>query len=137
MRKYTIKYNESSKYHYDLVIVDDNNNETIVELTSKTTDGYLRLPENELGQKMIALKKLGTTDYELQKYEGRHTSGTHTSTSKDDFLKALALCLNEDERKTFNDLLEKAKSRLVIFKKKEALKKQIADAQAALDAINK
>ena len=135
MRKYTIKYNESSKNHYDLVIVDDNNNETIVELTSKTTDGYLRLPENDLGQKMIALKKLSTTDYELQKHESRRASSSHTSTSKDDFLKALALCLNEDERKTFNDLLEKAKSRFAIFKQKETLKKQIAEAQAALDAM--
>ena len=34
-----------SKYGYDLVIVSEDGSETVKELTSKTTDGYLRLPE--------------------------------------------------------------------------------------------
>ena len=135
MEKYVIRANSNSKYGYDLVIVSEDGSETVKELTSKTTDGYLRLPENPLGQKMIALKKLGSEDYELQQYEGRHTSSKGSSngtTKKDDFLQALALCLSKEERKMFLELCEKAKSRFEIFKKKEALKKQIAQAEEAL-----
>ena len=135
MEKYIIRANSNSKYGYDLVIVSEDGSETIKELTSKTTDGYLRLPENPLGQKMVALKKLGSEDYELQQYEGRHTSSKGSSngtTKKEDFLNALALCLSEEERKTFNELCEKALSRFEIFKKKEMLKKQIAEMQAKL-----
>ena len=135
MEKYVIRANSNSKYGYDLVIVSEDGSETVKELTSKTTDGYLRLPENPLRQKMIALKKLGSEDYELQQYEGRHTSSKGSSngtTKKDDFLQALALCLSKEERKTFLELCEKAKSRFEIFKKKEALKKQIAQAEEAL-----
>ena len=139
MEKYIIRNNVDSKYGYDLVIVSENGNETVKELTSKTTDGYLRLPENPLGQKMIALKKLGSEDYELQQYEGRHTSSKGSSngyTKKDDFLQALSLCLDKGERILFLDLCEKAKSRFEIFKKKEMLKKQIAQAEEALKQFN-
>ena len=134
MEKYIIRANSNSKYGYDLVIVSEDGSETVKELTSKTTDGYLRLPDNPLGQKMVALKKLGSEDYELQQYEGRHTSSKSSTggNKKEDFLQALALCLNEDERKTFLELCAKAKSRFEIFKKKEMLKKQIEEAQAAL-----
>ena len=135
MEKYIIRNNADSKYGYDFVIVSEDGSETVKELTSKTTDGYLRLPENPLGQKMIALKKLGSEDYELQQYEGRHTSSKGSSngtTKKDDFLQALALCLDKDERKTFLELCAKAKSRFDVFKKREMLKKQIADMQAKL-----
>lgn len=139
MEKYIIRANSNSKYGYDLVIVSEDGSETIKELTSKTTDGYLRLPDNPLGQKMIALKKLGFEDYELQQYEGRHTSSkgsSNGSTKKEDFLQALALCLDKDERKTFNELCEKALSRFEVFKKKETLKKQIAEMQAKLAEFN-
>lgn len=135
MEKYIIRNNVDSKYGYDFVVVSEDGSETVKELTSKTTDGYLRLPDNPLGQKMIALKKLGSEDYELQQYEGRHTSSkgsSNGSTKKEDFLQALALCLDNGERILFLDLCEKAKSRFEIFKKKEALKKQIAEAEAAL-----
>ena len=135
MEKYIIRNNADSKYGYDFVIVSEDGSETVKELTSKTTDGYLRLPENPLGQKMIALKKLGSEDYELQQYEGRHTSSKGSSngtTKKDDFLQALALCLDKDERKTFLELCAKAKSRFDVFKKREMLKKQIAEMQAKL-----
>ena len=135
MEKYIIRNNADSKYGYDFVIVSEDGSETVKELTSKTTDGYLRLPENPLGQKMIALKKLSSEDYELQQYEGRHTSSKGSSngtTKKDDFLQALALCLDKDERKTFLELCAKAKSRFDVFKKREMLKKQIADMQAKL-----
>jgi len=135
MEKYIIRNNADSKYGYDFVVVSEDGSETVKELTSKTTDGYLRLPENPLGQKMVALKKLGSEDYELQQYEGRHTSSKGSSngpTKKDDFLQALALCLDKDERKTFLELCAKAKSRFDVFKKREMLKKQIADMQAKL-----
>lgn len=140
MEKYIIRKNVDSKYGYDLVIVSEEGSETVKELTSKTTDGYLRLPENPLGQKMIALKKLETHngDYELEKYEGRHTSNkdsSNSSTKKEDFLNALALCLSDEERKTFNELCEKALSRFEVFKKKEMLKKQIAEMQAKLKEL--
>lgn len=139
MEKYIIRNNSNSKYGYDFVIVNEDGTETIKELTSKTTDGYLRLPENPLGQKMIALKKLGSEDYVLEKYEGRHTSSkgsSNGSTKKDDFLQALSLCLDKDERKTFLELCEKAKSRFDVFKKKEMLKKQIEKYQEELKKYN-
>ena len=139
MEKYIIRNNVDSKYGYDFVIVNEDGSEIVKELTSKTTDGYLRLPDNPLGQKMIALKKLGTDDYELQQYEGRHTSSKGSnggSTKKEDFLQALSLCLDKDERKLFLELCEKAKSRFEIFKKREMLKKQIAEMQAKLAEFN-
>lgn len=134
--KYVVKAKEGTKYGYVLVITNEDGNETVKELTSKTTDGYLRLPENELGQKMIALKKLeGVTELELQKYEGRHSSESGPKEKKADLLEALALCLDKEERDTFITLCEKAKARFEVFKKKEALKKQIEAAQAALKEL--
>ena len=138
MEKYIIRSNVDSKYGYDLVIVSEDGSETVKELTSKTTDGYIRLPENPLGQKMVAIKKLGSEDYELQQYEGRHTSSkgsSNGSTKREDFLNSLALCLDKDERKTFLELCEKAKVRFEVFKKKEMLKKQIAEMQATLKEL--
>ena len=51
--------NPNSKYGYDFVRFDDNDN--IVErkeITSKTTDGYLHLPVEINGRKLISLKQL-------------------------------------------------------------------------------
>lgn len=137
MEKYIIRANSNSKYGYDFVEVHDDGSETVTELRSKTTDGYLRFPSNPLGQIMIAIKKLEAHngDYELEQYQGRHrggTSGGGTSSKHEDLLNALALCLDDDERTTFLELCEKAKSRFEVFKKKEMLKKQIAEMQAKL-----
>ena len=140
MERYVIRANGASKYGYDFVEIRDDGSEVVTELRSKTTDGYLRFPSNPLGQIMIAIKKLEAHDgdYELKQYEGHHRGGTSnggTSTKHEDLLNALALCLDKEERETFTTLCEKAKTRFEIFKKKEALRKQIEAAQAALAAI--
>ena len=137
MEKYIIRKNSDSKYGYDFVEVHEDGSEVVTELRSKTTDGYLRFPSNPLGQIMIAIKKLEAHDgdYELEQYNGRHRGGTSNSGSSskhEDLLNALALCLDAEERDMFLELCAKAKSRFEVFKKKEMLKKQIAEMQAKL-----
>lgn len=56
--KHIIKVNKNSKYGYDYVTIDDNNVETVKELTSKTTDNYFRISIPEYNIKMIAIKTI-------------------------------------------------------------------------------
>lgn len=132
MRHYYLQASTEAKYGW--LFVEDNDGILVTtELRSKTTDNYLRFPQNDYGQKMICMKKLiGLDRYDLEPYSGRHSSGNGPKEPKTDLLEALALCLNEEERSTFLALCEKAKARFKIFKQREALKKQIELAQAKL-----
>ena len=137
MNNYILSANANTKYGWDFVEKHDDGTETVTEIRSKTTDGYIRFPQNDYGQKMIALKKLeGREFYELEPYDGRHSGGNTTKEPKTELLEALALCLDANERSTFLELCEKAKSRFEIFKRREALKKQIAQAEAALKELD-
>lgn len=137
MNTYSLRRNDASKYGWDFVEHHDDGSEKVTELRSKTTDNYLRFPQNDYGQKMICMKKLeGCEIYELEPYNGRHNGGGTSKGLKTDLLDALALCLDANERATFLELCEKAKSRFEIFKRREALKKQIAQAEAALKELD-
>lgn len=76
--KYIIKVNKNSKYGYDYVTIDDNNVETVKELTSKTTDNYLRLSIPEYNIKMIAIKtienNLRDNEYVIEPRVARNTN---------------------------------------------------------------
>lgn len=62
MKNYLIK-NTQSKFNYDFIQRDENGNEIVrKEITSKTTDGYLHLPEIINGRKLISLKVLNDAD---------------------------------------------------------------------------
>ena len=62
MKNYLVK-NQKSKFNYDFVRIDENGNEIVrKEITSKTTDGYLHLPEIVNGRKLISLKVLNDAD---------------------------------------------------------------------------
>ena len=138
MNNYILRANANSKYGWDFVEKHDDGTEIVTEIRSKTTDGYIRFPKNDYGQTMIALKKLeGREFYELEPYKGRHSGGNSNKGLKTDLLEALALCLDANERATFLELCEKAKSRFNIFKRRESLKKQIAQAEAALKELDK
>lgn len=132
MKHYYLQAFTEAKYGW--LFVEDNDGILVTtELRSKTTDNYLRFPQNDYGQKMICMKKLiGLDRYDLEPYSGRHDNSNGSKEPKTDLLEALALCLNEEERATFLGLCEKAKARFKIFKQKEALKKQIELAQAKL-----
>lgn len=136
MNNYILRANKNSKYGWDFVEKHDDGTETVTEIRSKTTDGYLRFPKNDYGQKMIALKKLeGREFYELEPYTGRHGNNNSDKGPKTDLLEALALCLDDDERVEFLLLLDKAREKFAILKKRETLQKQIDKLKGELAAI--
>ena len=58
MNTYKIVVNPQAKHGFDLIVIDESNNETRKSLTSKTTDGYLRVTIPEYNIKMVSLKEI-------------------------------------------------------------------------------
>lgn len=69
--------NSKSKFGYDFV----NDEGKIIEITSKTTDGYLKLPEIVNGRKLVSLKALESNDgdYDLSTLSATTRTSTKTS----------------------------------------------------------
>jgi predicted RNA-binding protein with RPS1 domain len=119
--RFYVKFNDKCKHNYELFIVDDDNNTRTVELTSKTTDGYLRLPEEctkVTNRKMIAIKQLEQSDgdFELTIKELNEKSQkvTKSTTNWQQYL-------TDDERAIFDELKSKCELRM----KKNSILSQI------------
>lgn len=69
--------NSKSKFGYDFV----NDEGKTIEITSKTTDGYLKLPEIVNGRKLVSIKALESTDgdYDLSTLSATTRTSTKTS----------------------------------------------------------
>lgn len=130
MNTYKIVANSQAKHGFDLITIDETNNETRKELTSKTTDGYLRVAIPEYNIKMVSLKQINSNldengEYVLQpKVERKTTTKTQTVT-KSSWLDYL----NENDRKIVDELKAKAEQAMRI----EKLKAQIAELEKQLE----
>ena len=69
--------NSKSKFGYDFV----NDEGKTIEITSKTTDGYLKLPEIVNGRKLVSIKALESNDgdYDLSTLSATTRISTKTS----------------------------------------------------------
>lgn len=69
--------NAKSKFGYDFV----NDEGKTIEITSRTTDGYLKLPEIVNGRKLISIKALESNDgdYDLSTLSATTRTSTKTS----------------------------------------------------------
>lgn len=119
MKKFYIISNAASKHRYDF-IVNENGEEKRIELTKKTTDGYLHIPaeyHDELNMRLIRMAILEGQDgpIEIERREGRGPS-TKTQPSKKE--NGIEMYLTEDELKVWNELKAKAEARAKIAKAK-------------------
>lgn len=130
MNTYKIVANSNSKHGFDLITIDETNNETRKELTSKTTDGYLRVAIPEYNIKMVSLKQINSNldengEYVLQPKAERKTATKTQTVTKSSWLDYL----NENDRKIVDELKAKAEQAMRI----EKLKAQIAELEKQLE----
>lgn len=133
MNTYKIVANSQAKYGFDLITIDETNNETRKELTSKTTDGYLRMQIPEYNIKMVSLKQINSNldengEYVLQPKAERKTATKTQTVTKSSWLDYL----NENDRKIVDELKAKAEQAMRIEKLKAQiakLEKQLEDAE--------
>lgn len=130
MNTYKIVANSLAKYGFDLITIDGSNNVTRKELTSKTTDGYLRMAIPEYNIKMVSLKQINSNldengEYILQPKAERKTAAKTQTVAKSSWLDYL----DENDRKIVNELKAKAEQAMRI----EKLKAQIAELEKQLE----
>lgn len=133
MNTYKIVANSNSKHGFDLITIDETNHETRKELTSKTTDGYLRMAIPEYNIKMVSLKQINenldeNNEYILQPRAERKTTTKTQTVAKSSWLDYL----DENDRKIINELKAKAEQAMRIEKLKAQiamLEKQLEDAE--------
>ena len=99
-------------------------------MTSKTTDGYLRVAIPEYNIKMVSLKQINSNldengEYVLQPKAERKTATKTQTVAKSSWLDYL----NENDRKIVNELKAKAEQAMRI----EKLKAQIAELEKQLE----
>ena len=130
MNTYKIVANSQAKHGFDLITIDETNNETRKELTSKTTDGYFRMQIPEYNIKMVSLKQINSNldengEYVLQPKTERKTTTKTQTIAKSSWLDYL----DENDRKIINELKAKAEQAMRI----EKLKAQIAELEKQLE----
>lgn len=130
MNTYKIVANSSAKYGFDLITIDDSNNVVRKELTSKTTDGYLRMQIPEYNIKMVSLKQINSNldengEYVLQPKAERKTATKTQTVAKSSWIDYL----DENDRKIVDELKAKAEQAMRI----EKLKAQIAELEKQLE----
>ena len=130
MNTYKIVVNPQAKHGFDLIVIDESNNETRKSLTSKTTDGYLRVSIPEYNIKMVSLKEINKNldengEYVLQPKTARKIATKTQTITKSSWLDYL----DENDRKIIDELKAKAEHAMKI----EKLKAQIADLEKQLE----
>lgn len=130
MNTYKIVVNPQAKHGFDLIVIDESNNETRKSLTSKTTDGYLRVSIPEYNIKMVSLKEINKNldengEYVLQPKTARKIATKTQTTMKSSWLDYL----DENDRKIIDELKAKAEHAMKI----EKLKAQIAELEKQLE----
>ena len=141
MKNYIIR-NTNSKFGYDFVQRDDNGTETLrAEITSKTTDGYFRLPKSITvnGRTLCKISHIGDAEEfnvdSLGEKAVRTSTGTSTKTPK-----APKIDLNEyyteEEKAQIEKLqakIDKINEAAMARAQKDLKKNELKDALKALD----
>ena len=136
MEKVFIRKNENAKLGYELVIIDDFNNEIIKEISSTDPKNpeILKLPENPSNRKWFSINKIKENQIELS-YKESKVFGPRNEKSekseKSNNLENMIEYLNDEEKILFLELLEKAKKE----KKRQELLKIIEDTQKLIDEL--
>lgn len=132
--KYFITPNAASKHGYDFII-DNDGERTAIELTRKTTDGYIHLPEayhETLNRKLLKFTDFeGKGEYEITRREGRTISQSNTTPKTP--TKGWVEYLTDEEKALYEQLKAKAEKRAQAAKLKAqiaALEAQLTEAQA-------
>lgn len=135
--KYYITKNENSKHGYDLIV--DNNGETqTIELTRKTTDNYLHLPEQcakDTNRKLISIVMIEKADvdmFEITAKEYKEPRKLDKSSNGSNKYKDIEQYLDDNDKVLLQKLIEKAN----IAREREKLMKIIAEAQSELNELN-
>lgn len=136
MKKFYITPNASSKHGYDFII-DDDGIRTTIELTRKTGDGYIHLPQEyheTLNRKLLKFSDFeGKGEYEITRRDGRLINSTSVSTTPKAPSKGLEEYLDNDDKVLYLALIEKAmknKKRMELMAEIERLSAEIADMEA-------
>lgn len=112
------KSNES-KTGYELVFIDENQNEEIhlIESTYNNEPFTLILPENELNRKYLNSKKIDNAGGELELKSIERIQNGEKSVSR----KSLIEYMTPDDLQLYNEILERAKKRREEMTKKTPL----------------
>lgn len=122
--KYYTQFNQNAKHNYELVCVDDNGNETIVALNKKTTDNYLHMPEcvvNDTNRRLISIAMIEKSNCDRFEIVAKEYKAPRVLTTSP--RKGLEEYLNEDDKKLFLELVEKAKKAREEANKKQPMSK--------------
>lgn len=132
--KYQITPNASAKHGYDFVVLNDSGASTRIELTRKTTDGYLHIPaeyQDVLNRKLIKISDFeGKGVYEVTRREGaaRSPKSSDSSPKSSDLMTKAEKYLTADELEILRGFIAKIDKEVA----KEALRAEIAANQAKL-----
>lgn len=139
MKNYIIK-NINSKFGYDFVQRDDNGTETLrVEITSKTTDGYFRLPKGITvnGRTLCKISHIGDAEEFDMDSLGEKAVRTSTGTPK---TKTPRVDLNEyyteEEKAQIEKLqakIDKINEAVMIRAQKDLKMKELKDTLKTID----
>lgn len=125
--KYSVRKNSAAKYGYDFVITHDDGHEEIKPITSKTTDGYLKLPDNPMW-KMARISLLEETEGDLVLTEKRPTRQTNGTTKPNG---RWLEYVTKDDLKLLEEIKARAEKAMAIAIAKQAL----ADAKAYYEKL--
>jgi hypothetical protein len=91
------------------IILIDNEEEIVIENLKFTSDGYLKIPQNSTGRTLVKYSKIENLNdgefYELKDKVEKTFSGTSGKISQ----KSLIEYLSDEDRKIYDELMEKAK----------------------------
>lgn len=133
-----IRKSNTSKTGYELIIIDENGNEKILPIDNqpKNEPNTLILPENPSNRKYFNTKKVDNNNGEIElTYKETIKIGT---TTKSTSTKSLEDYLSDDDKKTYLELVEKAKKAKELATTKtpeQKLREKIEKLQAELKAI--
>lgn len=134
---YYIQYNENSKHHYDVVRPDG----SVTELTSKTTDNYLKMPSDvaeATNRRLVSIKMIENNmkngQFELTVSDRvRQTSTSEIKVSKNTAIEDDLKYLSDEEQEVFKSLMAKIKKAREI----EVAKAKLDAALAEYERIKK
>jgi hypothetical protein len=119
--KYAIRRNSAAKHGYEFVIKHDDGHEEIKAITAKTSDGYLKLPENPMW-KMARISLLEQTQGDLELTEKRPIKQVAADGKPKTSGKWLEYVTKED-LKMLEEIKARAVKRMQVEIAKEAVKK--------------
>ncbi len=111
--EFKVKLNKSAKYGYELLVTHDDGTTEVRPLNQKTTDGYLRLPQdvydatNKHYVSLKMLESLNGDDYVIEtQVTKRNNKSKNSTTSARGF--SMLDWLDDNDKETYNALMKKA-----------------------------